>query len=615
MQIFSPAQCKAHIEGVVFSVVPATIYSLDISAGGDPGRAVIGWPQKYAQQQFSRFGQRMYITLGGAIIFRGCIGSAPITVSPGEDMVQLVCLDDKWIMSRHVIGENGINLNDDTYGFTDVGYDIVFNRDGRPDMKVGGLDFSLGPNASFWTYRSILYFLFEYYVDKDVAIINTLSGSAYNKKSMNINLVGQTALQAIDTIVELAGESWGLRPTAQASEFVPVRPGGYGSKQQVKLAAPGSAQSVATATEKHAASITLDNNIQNCRDYVQVVSGNDLAERTLTSTGANPILVRDTAYKSKEYLCRYAVDVTKYESYNLGYNMTSGARPKPWMPDLVTRVKTDGSGFLTAAQIAATPTLEKNERAEIPVWVSLTGNIADAKLVNKGVRVNHKEATLELHSVLGVFSATAANKSEALDISASLATLGIWITCATVLETNDWSVSLEASKYLPKSFTQYIQKQDLVPENRQAVYLPNLTTGDMVLTVTTKEDYVSIQAQLDEIRNSVTLLAPHVENHLELLFDFIPTYNIGDLLEISGRNLGQSGKEVVISVHYDVHEDYRTTLEATDVMAGAGAGPGKAKRNLGAKPNFGAKPSFGPKTNFGPRTDFGPKTDFGDVGL
>lgn len=588
MQIFNPAECKVHISGMLFSAFPATIHFLEHCSGAEPGTAVISWPQKYATPQMTKFGDGMYITLGGEIVFRGIIAGVPITIDSNTDIVELHCVDDKWLMSRNIIGQIGIGTVAGGAGFPDVGYDVVFNRDGRPDKDPSKDDFNLGSTAVFWSFKSMLSFIFTNYVDTTVATLATARlGAAYARKALNVNLVGQTAAQAIDTIVEKAGESWGLMPTAKVSEFVPMRPGGWGHKQAVTLNSPKGRQTIVGAGIRHASSVQINANIQSVRDQVQVVSGNEVRECTISSAAAlaspTPLLVKDASFVSPDFIVRYSVNVLAYAANDLGCNLSAGARPKPWLPSLNTRLNAAGNDYLTAAQLAATPGLQVNERARIAIWVATDGNVNHAKLITRGAYVDHAKATISLPAKVGVFDATASDKTVALDISGSLATLAIWVTCATVLETFEQSVTAIANTYLPKPFTQLVRKDDIIPETRQDCSLPDLTTGEMTVTVGIEdglEKYLDIAAQLTEIRDSVALLAPKVANDLTIGFDFIPILFIGDLLEINGRDIGQSGQEVVTNVTYDVHAAYHTTVKATDVVAGAG-GAKPERRSVG----------------------------------
>jgi hypothetical protein len=60
---------------------------------------------------------------------------------------------------------------------------------------------------------------------------------------------------------------------------------------------------------------------------------------------------------------------------------------------------------------------------------------------------------------------------------------------------------------------------------------------------------------------------PCVETPITVEFPLFPLAEIGDALVIEGRKLGATGDEVIISIRYGIHGEYRTDVEATNVTA------------------------------------------------
>lgn len=581
MQTFTPQACTLHLSGMIYAQFPATIHKIEQRAGAEAGSATVSWPQKYASAQSTRFGDRAFITIGGEVVFRGNVAATPIVVAPDDDQVSLDLVDDKWLMSRNMIGQYGIGTLSADAGFTDVGYEVIFNRDGRPDKNSSSLDFNLGSAAVYWSLKNMLEFIFARYIDSDVATLNlSRLGSAYDAKPTQVNLIGQTALQAVDAIAELAGESWGLIPTRSASEFAPIRPGGWGKRRTVSLFQPNGGGSVVVAGNYHAASIDVQQGIQNARDRRQVLAGPTIKERGHANYGANPLLVRDTAFTHLEYATRFKVDVSQYQANGLGRNLSAGAKPKPWLSRLVTRMNDSATGYFTAAGMASVPArVETAERAEIPVWVSADQNTANAQLVTAGKMIDTENGMLYFKGQLTTIDPDNPDAKNQLIIE-DWSAAGVWMTVATVLETFDKATSESSTEYLPKPFCTMTRKSELQQEVRELIWLPNPTTGAHTAFAPTEEIYVDIQPRLAEILAAQQALAPGIETQMDLQFDFIPIFNLGDLIALSGRDLGQTGNEVVTSVSYDVHEDYRTHVSATNIAAGAGSGSRPSRRLL-----------------------------------
>lgn len=565
---------RLHIAGAAYAPLTARIREITQGTGTEVGTAIVGWPQKYAAEQSAKYGDKAYITYGSEVIFRGIIVTDPMMIGNETDEVMLHLADDKWMLSRLIVGMNGVGTQGTpagSLGFKDVGYDITFNRAGRPDKQADAFDFNLGTAAAEWTLQQMLEFIFAWYVDADVATLkSSVLGANYAASRSNVCVTGQSALQAIETIAELAGETWGLVPGRESSQFAPVRPGGYGRRRNVFLANPKSGATFSASDRYYADDIQPKSSIQNCRDSIQVVSGPGVQESVYSNSPTNGLLARKTGFVDVEYKARYEVDVTKYAAANLGQNLSAGAKPKAWLSHLCTRRNAASNWYLTAAEMAATPANQDAPRIEIPVWVSKT-NEAAAQLVIDGIKIDLENRTLDLKDQLICNKAGSLTEKETLTIT-NWTTLLVWMTVATVTEVIDYKESPKASSFLPKQFWQVVRRPDLVTERRRNSWLPNLTTGGILKQVDTQPDgdtYLDASEKLQKVLDGVVRLSPKKETELAFGFPLMPVFNIGDLLNVSGRQIGQNGDEVVVSIRYSVHDDYLTSITATNLIAAA----------------------------------------------
>lgn len=552
--------------------VVARMESCERFAGASIGSAVVRYSTEFAEDATPGMGEEARITIGGETVFRGVVGDARLVISDGEDEVQLVLYDDKWLMDRMVIGQYGIGTVDSgESGFKYVGFDFTFNPQGRPNKLVGSFDFDTSTSAEFWTLKTILQFIFTHYIDSSCAIISLDGmGDEWDRKPSHLNLIGQTALQAVDNVVALAGQSWGLNPGADKSRFTIVKRN-YGALRTVHLFSTKSGRKATEATELHASSISVNTTIRNSRDVHQVFSGPMRYEIGLTSTGSDPLLVMSSS-PIKGYSKRFTLDIAQYETYGLGQNPPTGGKPKPWLKELLTRIS--GGAYVTAAQIAANPALLDAERAQIPIWIAADKTKpATARLVVGGARIDCENCCIDLADVLDVMKNTAeigADKKDRKELTIEdWDDAGVWMTVAMQLETRDVFESDTNSKYLPEEFYVVTTKEDLIPEKRCTVWLPDLAGDNNAISAlaATEEAYYDVAALLEEACDSSVESMPLIETPIELRFGFFPVLNIGDRISVSGRDVGATGDEVITQVMFNIHESFETRVTATNVMA------------------------------------------------
>jgi hypothetical protein len=550
----------------------ATVYEVTQSAGAAIGSARVSYARRYAEDASPQMGTEARILLGTATIFRGVIGDWAADIAERKDEVGLLLFDDKFLMQRNILGQPGIGTVDDgDAGFADVGFEIVFNANARPNHKSGSAspahEFSTGTDADWWTLRTIMEFIFDYYVDPDIALTLTLD-AGYDNIPTSFALTGRTALQAVDEVAQRAGESWGLVPQATRSIFARVR-SGHGTLRTATFFPPKRGASNLQAGEWHGAEISGGQSLQGALDAFHALSGPQVKETVYTTAGSDPLLVRDASYVDKEYKYRLAVDVSKYSEHNLLSDLSAGSPPKPWRTDLVTRLNAARDGYLTKAAIAADPTLRNSPRAAIPVWLSRDGTEGAAKLLLGGYKIDAENACLFLKRLVDVAPGTGDEGKDQVDLG-NATSLAVWITVATVLETPLIYQTETGDQYLPRTFHQVINLPNVMPELRQDAWLPDLSSGNHAITklaTSAGETYVDVIDELTEAVDSAKAATPALSSPLRVRFPFLPVCNIGDRLAISGRSVGATGTEVITNITYALHGAYETSVEATNVTA------------------------------------------------
>jgi hypothetical protein len=571
MPVYVPPTCTISLATAVIvdEAARATIERVEQYAGASPGSAVVSYAANRAGRAIRNMGDRAKIKIAGATVFRGVVVHGPFKVNESEDEMQLILADDKWLMAGVRIGQQGKGTQGDPAGeegFKDVGFNTVFNPEGKPNKLTGFLEFNTGSTAVYWTLRDILGWIFAYYVDAAVAAIDAaqVAHAAWDRVPSQVNLFGQTVPQAIDTLAQLAGESWALIPGDLVSAYRSIRPA-VGTLRTIRMFPPRLGGTVAAVDQTYASDVDVALSIENCRDRVEVRSAPIVIERTYSKE--NGLLARVETFADKEYAARFATVVTAYSTVGLGANLTAGSNPKPWRKTLCTRLSAAGSGYVTAAEIAATPALAQNLPVEIPMWIALDGVWANRKLCVGGYKIDCDRGQVDFKASLDVMGSAGARETVAVT---DWSTFGVWITVATVLTLPEIISTAAESSYLPDPMTEIVTRDDLMPESRYKTTLPKLD-GTVSEVVTPAEDdeekYVDIGARLQETLDSASAMMPAIESPIEATFEFFPIWYLGDRVQISGRTVGCTGSEVIISITYGCHNDYTTRIRATAVMA------------------------------------------------
>lgn len=543
------------------------VVSIESFAGAAIGNAILALPLNRPDNPTVSIGEEATIKIGEDIVFDGIVGYAPAKIDTTTDELQLVLFDAKWLMAANRIGQWGIGLEGlETYGFSDVALEVVFNADGIPNKDPDALDFCLGSNAVYWTLRDVMNFIFQYYIDDTVATCPAaqIAHSAYDAEPSNLNLIGQTALQAVNAVAELAGETWTLIPGETASTFRSVRPGS-GTIRTASFFKPFAGAKATGATENHPSEGQVAISVKECRDSFQAMSGNRIKETTYSV--ANGLLSKVSGFKDKEYHVRFKIDVTKYFDNNLGLDLSDGAPPKKTLSHLCTRINDDANAYITAAELTATPALRKCKQVEIPVWISADGTTGNAKLCKSGYRIDHKHGTVDFVEHPVTWDQWGF-KDQALVVDWDIG--GVWVTLATETEQREVVETDTLNQYLPTPMYEFVKKDDLKPESRVASWLPDLASSSrdaVTIIAPSGEDYVSVTDALEETVDRMLQHSAEIETPIDLMLPFFPwRWQVGDRLQLAGRSLGATGDEVITEIRHDVHEAFNTRVRATNVM-------------------------------------------------
>lgn len=572
--VFRPLSATLTLGASPFTFQPTVVevQRLSLRAGAEIGTAMVRYGGNYAENATPAIGQRASISVGGTMIFRGAVVDAPFEIAEDADHFELVLSCDKWLMQVATIGQ-ALMGSQTGGGFLDVGSEVIFNKNGRPNKDPSALDFRFGDGAEFWSIKQMLELIFTYYIASTVAALPSplTLPAEFDATPSHVNLVGQTALQAVDTLCELAACSWGLTPATAASVWTLVKPGA-GTVKTVSLFRPRAGAGVSSATTLHATACRVEHSMVHSYDRCQAISGRMVVDTTYGTTGSSPLLVKHGNFKDKTFVARYGVDVTAYQAKGLGQNLSSGAKPKKWLSNLVTRMKEDGSAYLSASDIEADPKLRHAPAVNGPiVWFDFDAEIDNARLVTGGYRVDIENCLIDFEPIIQLAT------TEKGDIAAEVedwSAVGIWVTAATVIERVEYVQKTIPNPWFPLAHYLVLRKEDLVPEKRLNVYLPDLAdTGDrnavaLYANGSELEAYVDVGDQLTELAENALAASDELERRCELRFPCFPLFTLGDLLVIQGRSLGLSGNEVVTEIEYNVSEAYETIVRACNVVAG-----------------------------------------------
>lgn len=535
MKIFRPPQVVIKLQGRSHkkAVAQGELLSYDKLPGEAIGTAIVQYTPETADDFDPEMGKLADIYVGGDKVFAGYVVDAPATVGSEQDVSQLVIADVKGLLRGRFVGAEEVSEREDGAGFDQVGFEIVFNREGFGDKDPDALKWSGGSTAVAWTCANILQWLFTHYVP---AAIGTLAaaptGAGWLREPAYLTLSGMTVLAAIDTVAQLAGEGWDLHPVATATEYARIA-AGVGTEKTVRLFQPGRGADASDAGVWHATGVEIRPSVQGAFDRFEAQSGAGVIETMFgTSAAYNASLVKQAATTDVKYVARYAIDVTKYALRKAGLALAAGSRPKPLMPWLVTRVTAAGA-------VSDPPYAAAAERFKGPiVWIVPDATVEGTKplQVEDGYKLDLDWSTIEFEPKIKVVGSADGEKDELTIADWSKA--GVYLTAAVRIETRQVSFE-EADVALPIEQVALVSRPDLAPEWRWKSAIPADEVAGFLLLSNEADPELCVETRdkLLAAAESAAANAPAYQRNGELRFATVPAIFPGDRVLIRGRTL------------------------------------------------------------------------------
>jgi hypothetical protein len=537
----------------------ATILSVRTEVGNSIGTAVVRYELLHGESGMASVGEHARIAIGGTTVFRGSVGYSELVVEDGDDYNEIMLVDDRFLMQALTVGQPDIGTNEDGSGFSDVGWDIVFNADGVPNKAPDELDFNTGSNAESWTLRSILEMVCEFWLDDTISLNAGSLPDVFDSIPTSVSMTGMTGLQAVDSVFQLAGTDWCLDYGSSGSQ-VEACPGSIG--RTIYLGAPKGGTTAESLSYTDAGDCRFRNRVLDSFDRVHAVSGPVVVETTYNT--ANGLLVKDAAFKDKQYALRFKVDVTQYAGNGLGQSLSAGSKPKPWLQQLVTRMSDDGDSYLSVSAMSALAALD-SARPEYKLWIT-DGD--DRWLLTGKFAIDADNGYILMESSVEVAASNGTSTTLALTDERQ-ASMEVAFTVATLTDMRREFSTASSGSYLPDHHHRMIEVTSLTPEVRINSYLPDLDSdepGASVQVASSAEDYVSVDDRLEEAAEAELTASPKVENSGRVELPFMPVLSVGNTVGFSGRATGMSNV-YVRSIDYYVHREYSTIITVGNVAA------------------------------------------------
>lgn len=535
MDIYAPPRVKIVFAGATFStaVAEARLVSYDKLPGEAVGSAVVEFSAADAGDFNPAMGALADIYCGGAKVFAGYVVDAPAQVDPDSDVSRLVLADIKGLLRGRFIGEEGIG-DLEGGGFACRGYQCIFNRDGFGDKAPSALKWG---GTAAWRCADILNWIFVHYVPAALATGDAQAPSGgWLREPADLDLTGATVLAAIDTVAQLAGESWDLRPRSSGAALFTRIATDQGDTKTVRLFQPGRGAQASDAGEYHATAAEIRPSVAGSVDKAEAHSAPGVIETTLgTGETYGSSIVKVGAPGDKKYAMRYRVDVTTYAARKAGLALTATCRPKEIMPWLVTR--------LSAAGAAATPPYTATmERMKGPiVWIVPDTTVATPKAlrVDDGYRIDLDWSTIDFEPRVGILAADGAQgEIEIADWDKA----GIYLTAAVRIEDRQ-AETAEAGTDLPLAQKCRVYRPDMVPEWRWKSVIPASNADGWEVASDAADPALCVDCSTDLAAAATAALAsaPGVQYNGRVRFATVPDILPGDRVKLVGRTLPSGG--------------------------------------------------------------------------
>jgi len=565
---------KITVNGLAGNVGQPQIISLDIPYGSQFGTARIELPESPAVDTSDLLARLVTVYYDGQVIIRGYVIQAPVAL--GSETIQVVVADIRWLLAQRSIGQYGIGPEDeDAGGFPEVGYRIYFNPGGRAnrseEKEEDTYTFSTVPGSQKWTRRQILEWIIKWYAS-ELTVEEGALDSTWDAQENDLLLYGLSVPAALSRLAARAGQSWGIAYNGTNTLFVPISNAG-GQTVTLNLPPTSAGYGVGNASVHSVEDATVTPAIADSVDYIEIQTGLIAKETTLTDIAVGEHSPTLEGFEPSEpgYVYGWRMDVTKYEDAGLGRSFAAGARPKPWLPVLVTRKKPDSTDYYTAADADLKIGLGTPLRPEDCVWMA-DGDDDSWHLIKAGITILPAEATIlmgphviahdgwELWSYLG----------DPHDDT------HIRITVATVLEYPRIARNTPPGQYHiaeDQPIIAMIRRPDLHPHARYRTVVPDLsqaaTDPNATLSLAAQAEwYPDIQAEIAEAGLRYLAARKDRETTVTVRTLGIPSdIRLGSRIVISPAQLYQDKNQVVYRISYDLMSGDFLTISATNNIA------------------------------------------------
>ena len=565
------------------------VSSVNLSAGEEPGIAVVSVPGLHPYNIPDPAGTDCSIALAGNVLFHGWIVEAQYGEDANDYQCDLTLADARIFLGGAVIGE------DTGPDWNAVGANVIFNEGGIPDHDGRGGWAKRTDNAVYWTVKDILLKLNDYVewasdltMDLDDWTKDNNLKTPLLSYPGEVKIAGQNVAQALSHVLRFLGtETWGLDYDA-------------GKIHRISMSEPGPALAlrhmtadgdVTTAT---APSWTVSHSGRRSITRVAVVSEPQRLEHTW-SLGENS-LRRATGFESPDFAVKLETDPAFYAAHPDRFGV-AGNRGLPWLRQLITRRKLDAKGYLTAAEVAAHPGSGTPLSDKECVWILARTDEEDAsgdrkpghwlKLIG-GYEVEYDppavllEPTLKAYGFPGAgptpqgYEEDADNEPTPPDppqeqdiVSDDI--LDLLITTVTECTLVDIREATDAKLIGNRHLTEILHPKGIIPLRRWNVLIPNLAK---VTENPAARLYIADETYLDVVPALADAAADRLHENARVYSEVVANLDVPVAVQLgqgvtwtkSGGGAMVGDPLILVGADYYLEDQYRLVLRAANQL-------------------------------------------------
>jgi hypothetical protein len=394
--------------------------------------AILSVPLRRMHQVPDTANRTIQIAINGTRIFAGTILKASYTETGASSDATLFAFDDRAFLLRRNIGDP------DNADYGKVGYNVIFNRNGKPDRKAGQSEFSRYDSAAtWWNIEEILSYIGNYYVKPFSAMSWPDSAwnavPASNENPGELSLSGMSVADAIDSVVQLIGNTtWCVNYDSGA--LVPIRMDNIATTFNIRYMTNDGDVDTWTASS---ISVAIDGT--RGANRAVAVSGPQLTESEWNTE--KDTLIDHAAPPLPLYVKRFVPDPTVNDS-ELGGVLPTSSTGRPWNPELI---------------MAYTGSTDRVEDRHV-IWIKHP-NLPNPKQWTR--LISGFEITYDPPQVL-IESRVDTEDQTDFEITAD-ANMELRITAVTLTDIHQHEES-GVPKTFSYDFTEYLEQQQLIPK-------------------------------------------------------------------------------------------------------------------------------------------------------